>query len=452
MNQVATGYRDTWLWNLGFSAYWFATTYKWFVVLMLVLPAQIDEVLRLEAIRELGLNEVDALAWATDHHEQRWALVFGIGAVWALIGPAIFGGLSDRLRSKWGHRQPFIAIGAALTAMAAVYLAGADEFWMLIVGYLFLQFSDDVGTGPYSAMVPEIVPESRRGRASSVMATLQMLGQLSAGVVAVVIIFKTGSVVAGIKPIYYGIALVNILCATATLITIRHVRAKEVAEEAKEPFWKRWARPFKSADFRWVWITRFINALGFYLVVQYLLFFLKDAYTTYELFGWTVIGEKPADQAGYATLILALTLALTGAIGALVASKYADKHGRKLFIYIAGVIVFCVLIPFAFVRDLTIAWLLSAGFGFGYGLYLSADWALVSDVIPSKDAAGTDMGVWQMSISSVQIIAALTGFTAISWANDEWVDKHYGYMGSIILAGALYLLSTVLIRNVRGSR
>jgi MFS family permease len=198
-----------------------------------------------------------------------------------------------------------------------------------------------------------------------------------------------------------------------------------------------------------VWFTRFINALGFYLVVTYLQYYLLTAFATYTLFGWTVPGGTKEDAAQTATLLLALTLALTGAASSVYAAKKADKVGRKPLIYASGVIVFCALVPFAFTRELTTAFFLAVLFGVGYGLYLSADWALVSDVLPNKDAAGSDMGVWQMSISSVQLVAGAAG-AMIGYLNAR--SANTGYMVAIVLSGALFLLSTVLVRQVKGSR
>ncbi|HXH62398.1 MAG TPA: MFS transporter [Fimbriimonadaceae bacterium] len=444
---MSSGYKNTWLWNLGFSAYWFATSWKWFVVLLIVLPAQVKLVLTNQFIA--AGNTAEAAARLADGvKDARWGWVIGIGAVWAVFGPAIFGGLSDRIRTKWGHRQPFIAIGAAMTAVALITLGGAHAYWMLVAGYLFLQVSDDVGTGPYSAMVPEAVPEEHRGKASSIMSMLQLLGQLGSGIVAIVLVRLNG-LEAAISAIYLGVASVNIACAIVTLITVRKVRAGEVHADSKEPFLKQWIRPFRSPDFVWVWVTRFINALGFYLVVEFLQYFIGGAYKQFVIFGFSLPGDTHADQASTATLLLALTLALTGAIGAGVASRFADRWGRKRLIYTSGVIVFCALVPFAFARDLTQAFYLAVVFGVGYGLYLSADWALVSDVVPNKDAAGSDMGVWQMSISSVQLVSGLAGW-AIGSLNKS--SPLLGYMSAIVFAGCLFLLSTVLVRQVKGSR
>src|SRR5688572_16478091 len=86
-------FRDHIGWYLGISAFWFATSLKWFI-LFLMLPAQVAEVVP-------GGQKNGA-----------WGRVVAIGAAEAMIGPALFGYWSDRTRSRWGRRRPFIAIGA----------------------------------------------------------------------------------------------------------------------------------------------------------------------------------------------------------------------------------------------------------------------------------------------------------------------------------------------------
>jgi MFS family permease len=306
---------------------------------------------------------------------------------------------------------------------------------VLVVGYLLLQFSDDVGTGPYTAMVPEIVPEERRGRASSVMSMLQLLGQIGSSVAALLL--------GEIKLIYLGVAAVNLLCAAWTIWTIRGIRPTEEAVQDKEPFLRKWIRPFRQRDFVWVWFTRLLSALGFFLVTQYIRNFLTDAYDSFVFFG-TDLGD-----AGNAVNVLGLTMSLTGALGAMYAAKHSDRIGRKRLIYASGVVIFLVMVPFALVRDYTLAWALAAVFGAGYGLYIAADWALVSDVIPNKTSAGVEMGVWASSITSVQLLSGAFG-SVIDILNKRWL--HAGYMSAIVIAGCLFLLSTLLVKQVRGSR
>ena len=428
------GYRDTWLWNLGFSAYWFATSWKWYILLLVVIPGQVVDLVTAEGAAQ-GLAGADLERYVLDIKNTKWGLVVLFGAVWALFGPMIFGGWSDRLRSRFGHRQPFIAAGAALTCIALFVLADAKSYLILVVGYLLLQFSDDVGTGPYSAMVPEIVPESSRGRASSVMSMLQLLGQIGSALTAMAL--------RKVELIYIGVGLVNVLCALWTIWTIRGVRPVADAVEDRTPFFAKWVRPFKQRDFVWVWFTRLLSALGFFLVTQYIFNFLSDAYTSYLFFG------QDLGDANMAVNVLGLTMSLFGAFGAVYAARNSDRIGRKPLIYFAGVLIFLVMVPFALVRDFTVAWFLAALFGAGYGLYISADWALVSDVIPNKSAAGVEMGVWASSIVSVQLLSGGFG-SVIDLLNRS--TPLLGYMTGIVLAGCLFLVSTVLIRQVKGSR
>lgn len=209
-------------------------------------------------------------------------------------------------------------------------------------------------------------------------------------------------------------------------------------------FVRGWAEPWKNTDFRWVWFTRFLNALGFYLVVTYLKFYLGDVVRDYSLFG--IITFKSSSMA---TNVLALALSSVGAVGAVWAGRQADRLGRKRVIYISGFIMFFALVPAALVSNYSLIFIFAAAFAVGYGAYQSADWALVSDVLPNTESIGNDMGVWQMSISSVQILAGAAGI-AVDTVNR--VAPGWGYKFAFLLASVAFLTSTTLIHRVKGSR
>ncbi len=416
-------YRDRTTWYLGLSAYWFASSFKWFLLLLIIIPSQVEKVV------------------PGGEKSTYWGMVFWIGAIWAMVGPSLFGFISDRLGLRGGKRGVFVGIGASLTVVALMFLSGAVELWQIVLGYLLLQFADDVGTGPYSALIPELVPENRRGRASGVMGFLNLTGQLAVGI--------TGLALGGdVKQIYIAIAAVNLAGAIVTMISIRGavpMTAAHVEKRSLAPgeFVRAWIEPWKTPDFRWVWFTRFLNALGFYLVVTYLKFYLGDVIVVYSFFGVVTFSSSAT-----ATNVLALTLSLVGAIGAYVLGKQADVIGRKRTIFAAGIVMFAALVPAALVSHYTAIWLLAAVFAFGYGGFLSADWALVADVLPNKDEMGKDMGVWQMSISSVQLLAGAAG-----WLIDQInrVEFGWGYRSAFLLASVAFLASTTLVRKIRGS-
>jgi MFS family permease len=89
-------------------------------------------------------------------------------------------------------------------------------------------------------------------------------------------------------------------------------------------------------------------------------------------------------------------------------------------------------------------------FGIGYGAYLSADWALVSDVLQSKGESGKDMGLWQMSVATPQVFNGLVGFLITS-INARTGANYYGYSVAFLIAAFGFLFGSTLIRRVKGS-
>lgn len=405
-------------WYLGLSAYWFATSMKWFILFFLT-PSIVNKIV-------------------PDGEKNRWwGLIVAVGAAEAMIGPAIMGWLSDRTPTKWGRRRPFIALGAAMTAISLLLMGQSNSIWLLMGSYLLIQISDDIGTGPYSSAIPELVPETGRGRASGAMGLLQLSGQ----VVAVGIGLFLGS-----DPwmIFLTMAAVNVVCAILSIIAIAALEHQNVISEKpveKLKFSTLWS-PLKDPDFRWAWLTRFLNAIGFYVVLNYLLNFLKDVVKTYDL------GFLSFDDPFKATIAMAAILSLTGAISSVINGRRTDRVGRKRVVIEAGVLMFIALAAFCFVSDYKLVAPLAIIFGVGYGAYLSADWALVSDVLPDKDNPARDMGVWQMSVAAPQVFSGLIG-GIIDMGNRQ--GGGLGYRIAFGLASIALLFGSVLVKKIKGS-
>lgn len=438
-------------WQLGLSAYWFAISLKWFILLTAVLPSQVESIVG-------------------DSKAAAWGAVVMIGAIWALFGPALFGSISDRL-GKW---RPFVSIGAALTVMALFTLLHSGTLsagivgqvtlsqgpaWagvatiilkpislaILTAGYLLLQVSDDMAQGPYASLIPGLVQPDQRGRASGVMGLLAMSAQIVGGVGA----FLLSSSLAAI---YGFIAGSTIVCALITLLTVRESPPK--IEPVERSFFLGWIQPWKSADFRWVWFTRFANAVGFYLIYNYLKYFLADEVGKFEIFGFTVASIKSGSQedvraaAFQAVFVLAMVISLFGAAGAVMGGRMADKIGRKRTVYLSGALMALPVLPFVFVTDFTTIALLAIPFAIGYGAYQSSDWALAADVMPDQGALAKDMGIWQSCVAAPQVISGGLG-VAVTAANRAAPGMGY----SLAFAGAsmAFVIAVVFVSKIRGS-
>ncbi len=366
-----------------------------------------------------------------------WGLIVAIGAAEAMVGPALMGWLSDRTRTRFGQRRPYLALGAAMTAIALLAMGQAQSYIGLMVSYILIQISDDVGTGPYSSAIPELVPEEQRGAASGSMGFLQLGGQVIAAAIGLAF---------GSSPttIFILLAGINVLCGLASIVSIakfeRDITPKNVEEMPKEKT-ILWASLLDN-DFRWVWVTRFLNAIGFYVILNYLLNYLTDVVKVFDL------GFVKFSQPFEAVIAIAVALSLSGAVSALVCGKRCDRVGRKRVVQEAGWVMFVPLVAFCFVSNYSLLFPIAILFGIGYGAYLSADWAIVSDVLPNKDNLARDMGVWQMSIAAPQLVSGGIGFL-IDRGNHWHAGR--GYQIAFLLAGFVMLLGSVLITKVKGS-
>jgi MFS family permease len=405
------------------SSYWFATSFKWFILFFL-LSGQVEQV----------VPGGEKNTW--------WGLIVAIGAAEAMIGPGIFGSLSDRCRSRFGRRRPFIAIGGALTALALLFLGAANQMWMFVLGYLLLQISDDIGTGPYSAIIPDYVPEVQRGRASGIMGLLRLTAQIAAAAAGLLL----GN---AIMTLYIVMAALNIVTALWVLWTVKEPPAGGLPAPPKWNFGDAiasLARTFKKPDFRWVWLTSFLNAFGFYLILIYMRFYLQDKVLDTSGMPREDVGSYVLGKA----VILSVIISITGAIAAVIAGKLADRLGRKKIIVASGIIMFAAIVPFALIPNYQLMQALAVVFGIGYGSYLSSDWALVSDILQSEGDSAKDMGLWQMSVATPQVVSGLLGM-AITAINAATAPQYMGYTVAFLIAAFGFLFGSTLIRKVQGS-
>jgi len=402
-------------WYLSLSAYWFATSFKWFLVLLVLLPARVAEL-------------VDPAEKAT-----RLGWLFAVGAVMAFVGPPVFGFLSDRFPSRWGRRMPYLGAGALLTAAGLVWMAYAPGYWSLFAAYIVLQLADDLATGPYSALIPDLVPREHRGTASGWMGALQVSAQIVAGVV--------GFSVARLPVLFWITAGLNLLAATWTLAFIREVKG---VPGRREGFVESMLKPWRNPDFRWVWGTRFLVMFGQYVVQTYLQYYLADVVRVFTLWGRSV-----AREAFQAVALLGLVISAGAALSSVPAGRWSDRVGRKRPIYVSGGVMAFVILPLLLLPRYDVLLLVALVFGLGYGAYTAVDWALATDVLRAPEAHATDMGIWQTSIVLPQILAGTLG-GMVDLLNRS--QPGLGYTVLFLLAAGGFVLGTVLVRQVRGVR
>lgn len=394
----------------GFSAYWFGFSFHWFLLLPLLMPA---DVLRFVGQEQQGTY----LGWLA-----------GTLALIPLVLPPFLGIWSDRL----GRRLPFMVWGTAINVLGLGVMFFAPDYWVYAGGYILVQLGNSVASAPYAALIPDLVPAHEKGAASGVMGFFQLSSQIAGGVAA----FALGGSREGQ---YLAIILVLVVC---TFITLRSVREPRVKRDAEPLDLRVFFRPHY-AGFRWVFLTRALVESGRYAIQPFLLFYLKDVVQQFQ------IGPVALPSADLALAALLVLLSLTAALTSITSGPYSDRVGKKPVIYFAGAVMGVAALGFALTQDFAVAALAALVFGLGYGAYVSVDWAMATSVLPDASKHARDMGVWHVALVFPQLFQGVFG--QILDAGNR-ASPNGGYPVLFAVAVTFFVLGTVFISRVRGVR
>lgn len=160
-----------------------------------------------------------------------------IAIVWDAITDPLMGTISDRTRSRFGKRRPYIAIGAVLLAGSLVYLfyppdleTQTGKFWFLLLSYMLVNTATTVIAIPHAALGSELTPD--RNEVTEIYAWRLISGNIGAilGTVVPGIILSSGS---GAHAMAAGVvAAVILVTAMITFFATRGVDKPGVVQSA----------------------------------------------------------------------------------------------------------------------------------------------------------------------------------------------------------------------------
>ena len=176
--------------------------------------------------------------------EQVLALVTGAGALVSVICNPLAGAFSDRTTLRAGRRLPWLVGGALGGAASLAVLSVAPNVAVMLLGWCGVQAALNAMLAAVTAMIPDQVPSSRRGRIGGIVAVAQTIGV----VVGTGIAAATGSIAAG----YLSIAAFLLVLAVPFSLSSNDLA---LPPEARPPFDVRrflrsfWISPRLHPDF-----------------------------------------------------------------------------------------------------------------------------------------------------------------------------------------------------------
>ena len=219
---------------------------------------------------------------------------------------------------------------------------------------------------------------------------------------------------------------------------------------AWRPFLRSLLDPFKSRDFTWVFWTRFLMVMGTFIVQEFLIYYLDDVVgAPFRIFGLSM------NEAAEAVSLAILALLVGAIISSLVAGVVSDRFGRKKIVYFSGALQAVVVTVFLFAHSYPLAIAMGVVFGLGYGAYISVDWALATDVLPSMDDYARDMGVWHVALTLPQVIGAPIAGVLLDLGQAYGLGvglPTLGYTLLFSLALLFFILGTVFVSRIKRAR
>lgn len=327
------------------------------------------------------------------------AVILTISSLGAMFAQPIAGLVSDRTRSRFGRRAPWMVGGTLIGGAALIGMGAANTLVQLAIAWFIVQVLYNFAQGPLSAVLPDRVPHTARGAFAAFAGLGSMLGALGGQVVGAQF---AKSIPAGYL-VFAGIALV------LTVLFVVLNPDKSSKGEPKAPFSfvtflkTFWVSPRKHPDFFWGFTGRLLLFGGYFMVTGYQLYILQD---------YIGLGDKAVTVVP----LLGLTSLVGIIIATLISGPLSDRLGRRRIVAVVAGVILAASLAFPLVMP-TITGMLLFSFvsGLGFGAYQGVDQALMSEVLPSKNDYAKDLGVLNIAATLPQVLApGLAGLIVVA--------------------------------------
>jgi len=408
-------------------------------------------------------------------------------AIAILVQPAA-GLLSDRSKLRWGRRRPYIFLGTVLNLLFLTLMGLAGNYWFLFASVLLLSFSSNIGHGALQGLIPDLVPEEQRGRASGVKAIMELAP-------IIITAFTTARLI-GAGKVWTALLLVMAFFLVTMLITVFFVREEPLTEKVKEPlspqlvhialltlifvmvttvaggavglvgrlsrgmgvaqlvavglaglaamagaiilgvWWSarvgigEGARQYPS--FTWWVVNRLLYLAAVGSIQGFALYFLQDV---------LLVPNAPVAVGNLMMVVGIFTL-----LAALPSGWLADRFGRKPLVALAGVVGALGTFLLFFSHDMAMVTVCGIIIGMSAGIFMTTNWALGTDLVPPAEA-GRYLGVSNLAGAGAGIVGAGIGGPMADFFNAY--QKGLGYLVIFAIYGVLFLLSAVTLLKVR---
>jgi MFS family permease len=434
--------------------------------------------------------------------EEQKGQYFGTIRLWALmtavLAQAAMGALSDRSRSRWGRRRPFVAYGtgaelAVLALLGAVAgLQGLRGYWILLALYVASAIASNTTQAAAQALIPDLVPAERRGLFSGVKALLEVplplffvsvvvgplvaAGRMQVGLLAVMGVLASCAAITMLvredrsltDPSTVGsgelvrLALMTLVFAIVIVGLGRIVRAMLSWSAGLSPTGASIVavaagvggmlvavvggvlacmriavgrHAERAGPFTWWVVNRLAFLVGANGLSGFMLYFLQERFAALD-------AERAAGPASSAALLVGAFILLT----AVPSGWIADRIGERSLLALSGLVATTGMSVLLLVPTMAAVYTGGSLIGLAVGMFFTTNWALGTELVP-KEEAGRYLGLANVAGAGAGAIGAYIGGPI---ADHNSYLLVYGIYGSLFLASILALGGVPAVVSQRG--
>ena len=341
---------------------------------------------------------------------------------WDAINDPFFGYLSDKTKTRWGRRRPWMLVGAIPLGLATWLmfsipdgLTGVKAFLAVLITFLLFDTFHTMCSVTYYAMTPELTFDyNERTSLTTIREVYTVVGYILGAAITTILagVFQsafhltTKGSWSAIGATFGAIAAITVL---TTALTVKERKRAELVPSAMPPL-KSVLQTFKNKPFMQLMAAQFLSSFSFtllttllpyYLIYQLnmeaqlpLVMMLMLVFIGIFLFPWKAVSDKISKGVSYAIGLFIASLA--------VIATFFYPHAPSPLIYITAIV---------------------AGIGFS-GQWVFP-WSMIPDVVEydqlqtGERREGIYNGMWAF-------LGKFTG--ALGIAVSGWALKLFGYV------------------------
>ena len=400
-----------------------------------------------------------------------YSLIWLAGPFSGMVVQPIIGALSDKTKSRFGRRRPYLLGGAIIASIALWLFPNSDDIVDGIIlatgvkiplwgGLLFaaimiwiIDACINIAQGPYRALIPDVVPREQHAQANSYISLAIGLGSVVAMIVAPILKFVFNyqmSVPA--QFIMAALAFTLAMAWTCITVTEKSTLDSDVEIEEKKPevsFWQSLKEFFLlSPEVKKICTMQFFTWIGMMCLLIYI-----TPFVIHTVYGVPDVSVEPVAQSlkdtaqNYALICLAV-FNLVCFLVAIPIGNLANKFGNKKVHIISMLSMVVAYLCLAFFKTSPAAVLcFMALSGIGWASVCALPFAMLSKYI-KPGTEGSVMGIFNIFIAGPQVfVCTLVGWlinaSVINVAGN--INHHYEYTFYI---GAACLLAAIAVTKM----